>query len=249
MDDIYELRRDHFLDPLDASDAPLDYDSDRMINVDESTTGCIPDVPDTDGDTIFDGREVPILLQPTTSNVLTNAICYLSPSVTSGVSVLGFSPPGGDWEADSYTTVTGEVVGAVRFTGPATYQIYDTTGSLWNNTNEFWLFFDGAHEGTNWTLTIDIGTAFGQRFFVYDPGNDKPAGQKDGLNIEFSLDLDESQFAGGGGVRNKTWRRFDWEVFLGDPGNTITNVKCAYLDLEANTEVYITALELFEVTQ
>jgi len=240
MDDVYELRRDHFLDPLDAADAPLDYDGDRMQNVDESQIGCIPDVPDTDGDLIWDGREQPILLSPTASNVLTNAICYLSPSVTSGVSVLGYTPPGGDWGSDSYATVTGEVVEAVRFTGPASYRIYDPTASPWNNTNEFWLFFDGAYEGTNWTLSIDLGTAFGQRFLVYNPGSDHPYGQKDGLNLKFPLDLDESQFTGAGGVRNKTWRRFDWEVFLREPGNTPTNVICAYLELGAAVELYIT---------
>jgi len=63
------------------------------------------------------------------------------------------------------------------------------------------------------------------------------------------LDFDESQFAGAGGVRNKTWRRFDWEVFLAEAGNSPTNVICAYLELGVGVELYITSLELFEVTQ
>ena len=55
----------HGLDPNDANDAYLDGDDDGLPNVDEYYRGTIPTDPDTDDDTVTDGREVQFGFDPT----------------------------------------------------------------------------------------------------------------------------------------------------------------------------------------
>jgi hypothetical protein len=67
MTDSWEI--EFGLDPLDASDADLDFDSDGVLNKDEYLHNCNPLSPDSDQDEIPDLWEIENNLDPTTNDV------------------------------------------------------------------------------------------------------------------------------------------------------------------------------------
>ena len=58
IDDVYELRRPHLLDPLDPADAAGDADADGLSNQQEYAYGTHPEVGDTDADGLGDREEI-----------------------------------------------------------------------------------------------------------------------------------------------------------------------------------------------
>jgi len=56
--DGYEFEHPVILDPLDGTDAVLDYDEDGLTNLDEYLNGTRPDAADSDGDGVDDPTEL-----------------------------------------------------------------------------------------------------------------------------------------------------------------------------------------------
>ncbi len=65
MDDVFELAHCAVLNALDCSDANGDPDLDGLANIDEYDYRSDPEVADTDGDGVGDGREVARSTDPT----------------------------------------------------------------------------------------------------------------------------------------------------------------------------------------
>jgi len=245
LSDPYELWRD-YLDGLDPSDADLDFDEDGLTTRLEFGLGTAPDIEDTDADTIGDGGEAGIYTDPLVPDVKVNVREFLFPELTSGISVLVSSPPGGMVSSNDYVTSTGSV-SALSFTGQAVYQVMTTNGAPWDVNDAFYLHLDCAHQSNDWELILFVEGTKGARFLNYTPRHEYTWGKRDGLDITYDLALDESDFGGGGGERNKVWRNMTLDLIRRDPGNSLTNVSYGCLSVPSNGVLKVSLLELFHV--
>ncbi|MBU0677984.1 MAG: hypothetical protein KJ626_07685 [Verrucomicrobia bacterium] len=248
MSDVYELGYG-FLSPFNPGDAMQDFDGDRLSNLFESQWGSSPADVDTDLDSIYDHGELSILASPVVSNTLANTTYYLGYTNKEGVIVYYEEPPGGQVTSAVYSNLLGNTFRAAFMTGRAVYKVtvFDgvSNGGEWNNTN-IYMYFESTFDRDDWILSLQIETAMGERFLVYDPGTQFLSGWKDGINIKYSLDLETSQYSPVPLISvQKVWRNLEYDLFPWEPSNTFSYVRSAFLEMGTNMSVRVHDLSVF----